>query len=188
VFFGVLRPDDTLTEPSGETPEGVPIYERPFGFGFSIAVEARRGLSNRSIGNSTYNDFGRPDLQIEVTRPLGNGSAEVCDATPPDDGGVPAINPPSFGDTQLITDRLNDLGCRFLDGTGNPESRLCSEGCVRFESGEFGCVSAEAVAQFCGLVARSIAFPAGDTLITVRVLDSLGNPGPPAQIVVRIPE
>jgi hypothetical protein len=187
VFFGVLRPDDTLTDPVGTTPEGVPIYERPFGFGFSIVVEAARGVSNKPVADSAFNEYGRPDLQIQVTRPLGNGSTIVCDALPPDAGGVPAINPPSFGDSQIITDRLNDLACRFVDGKGNPEGRQCSEGCVKFESGDQGCVDRKTSIQFCTLVSRTIEFPPGDTLVTVRVLDALGNPGPPAQIVMRIP-
>jgi hypothetical protein len=188
VFFGVLRPDDTLKEPDGTTPEGVPIYERLFGFGFSIVVEAARGLAKKDVGSSAFNDYGRPDLQIQVTRPLGNGSTVVCDALPPDAGGVPAINPPSFGDSQIITDRLNDLACRFVDGKGNPEGRQCSEGCVKFESGDQGCMSSKTSFQFCALVSRTIEFPPGDTLVTVRVLDSVGNAGPPAQIVMRIPE
>jgi hypothetical protein len=187
-FLGVLRPDDTLTDPTGATPEGVPIYERPFGFGFSIVVEAARGVSRESVAASAFNEYGRPDLQIQVTRPLGNGSPSVCDALPPDAGGVPAINPPSFADSQMITDRLNDLACRFVDGEGNPEGRLCSEGCVKFESGEQGCVDQKTSFQFCALVSRTIEFPSGVTLVTVRVLDTVGNPGPPAQIVVQLPE
>jgi hypothetical protein len=186
-FLGVLRPDDTLTDPSGTTPEGVPIYDRPFGFGFSIVVEAALGLSREFVGTSAFDEYGRPDLQIQVTQALGNGSATVCDALPPDAGGVPAIAPPSFADSQLITDRLNDLGCRFVDGSGNPKGRKCSEGCVRFETGDLGCVNAGTSIQFCALVSRTIAFPPGETLVTVRVLDVDGNPGPPAQIVVRLP-
>ena len=188
VFFGVLKPDDTLTQPIGENPSGIPIYHRPFGFGFSLVVEGSRGLSNAPVGPLSFNDLGRPDLQIQVTRPLGNGSTIVCDDLPPDAGGVPAINPPSFAEDQIISDRLNDLGCRFVDGAGVPESRLCTEGCVRFETGEFGCVSEETKTQFCGLVARTIEFPPGDTLVTVRLIDTRGNPGPSAQIIVRIGE
>jgi hypothetical protein len=183
----LLRPDDTLIEPVGFDPSsGVPIFDRPFGFGFSILIEARPGSSGRPVARSSFNEFGRPDLQIQATRSLGNGSPAVCDVLPPDPGGVPGINPPSFGDSQVVSDRLNDLGCRFVDGAGNPTGRNCSEGCVRFESGEFGCVETTATTQFCGLVARTIEFPLGETLITVRVRDTQGNLGRPAQLIVRI--
>lgn len=188
VFFGIARSDGEVIDPVGTDAFGVPIYERPFGAGFVIIVEARPGLSGRPVARSTYEDFGSPDLQIEANRALGNGSTAVCDVLPPNPGGVPGIEPPDFSDDPFVIDRLNDFGCRFVDGGGNYQGQLCTEGCVRFSSGELGCQAPNATVQFCSLVAaKTFPFPAGDTRLSVRVLDALGNPGPIAQIIVRIP-
>jgi hypothetical protein len=186
-FFGLLSADDLQQLPDGTDAMGRPIYVRPFGFGFTIVVEAAISPP-RAPGASTYDPFGRPDLEIEADRPLGNGSTAVCDNMQPNLGGVPAINPPDFSDTQTVADRLNDFGCRFLDGAGLPGGRACDENnaCVRFETGVFGCVSPNSRRQYCGMVPSNLAFPQGDTIMTVRVRDNLGNPGPPAQIVIRI--
>jgi hypothetical protein len=188
VFFGVLRSADTMQEPTETNVDGVPIYDRPFGSGFSLVVEAARGPSSRTIGPSTFNEAGCPDLQIQVSRPLGDGSSRVCDTMPPDDGGVPAVDPPDLSDDPAICDAFNDLGCRFVDGENVPQSRPCSEGCVLFESGDQGCASEAAEAQFCGRIAKAAEFPSGETLVTVRVRDAGGNLGPPAQLIIRIPE
>ena len=189
VFFGLARADDVLIASSGKTQQGVDIYEPLFGSGFSLVVEATRGISNRNVGTQTYNEFARPDLQIEVNRPIGDGSPTVCDDMLPNIGGVPATNPPSFADDPAITDHLNDLGCRFVDGTGQRLGRVCTEtaACVRGSDGQFGCVSPQTTVQFCGLIPKPVEFPVGDTVVTARVRDALGNTGPPAQIVVRIP-
>ena len=119
-----------------------------------------------------------PDLQIQVTRPLGDGSSLVCDDAPPMLGGVPAINPPSFDDTPSNADRLNDLACRFIDGGGNKIGRKCgdSTACVLGEDGIFGCVTTDATVQFCGFIGQALTFPPGDTLVTVRVRDVAGQP------------
>ena len=129
-----------------------------------------------------------PDLQIQVTRPLGDGSSLVCDDAPPTLGGVPAINPPSFDDTPANDDRLNDLACRFIDGGGNKIGRVCgdSTACVLGEDGIFGCVTADATVQFCGFMGQALTFPPGDTLVTVRARDVQGNLGAPRQLLVRV--
>lgn len=190
-YFGLLRPDDVILPPDGMTQQGVPFYVRPFGFGFSLVVEAIRGTGNRPVGDQTFAGFGRPDLQIQVTRPLGNGSAAVCDNTPPILGGVPAINPPSFEDDPAIDNRLNDLGCRFVDGADRTQGRGCQEdqACIRFDTGLFGCIdprTATGGRQFCAPIGTNLEFPIGDTFVTVRVRDTFGNLGPPAQLLVRV--
>jgi hypothetical protein len=189
-FFGLILPNDELIDPDGVDPTGIPIYERPFGSGFSIVVEAERGISNRNVATFAFDEFGRPDLQIQVNRPLGNGSTLVCDdgMFQLEVGGVPAINPPSFADDQGISDRLNDFGCRFQNGAGLPVGRACNEkfACIRFDNGAFGCVSPQAQRQFCGQISQNLEFPVGDTTVTTRVRDVDGNLGPPAQIIIRV--
>jgi hypothetical protein len=186
VFFGVLRADGTVVDPNGVDESGRPVYDRPFGSGFSLVVEAKRGASAKVVGEATFSEPGCPDLQVQVTRPLGDGSPAVCDSVPPDDGGVPAIDPPDLDDDPAACNALNDLGCRFVDGAGHPQGRQCSEGCVLFPSADLGCVSPGAITQFCALIAKSAEFAIGETLVTARVRDVEGNLGPPAQIIVRI--
>ncbi len=188
LYFGITNADDSFQAPTGTDAHGIPVYERPFGFGFSLVVEARHGTSLRDVGTSAYSDGGgTPDLQVQATRPLGNGSPAVCDGEAPTFGGVPAVDPPRLDDPDAIADALNDLGCRFIDGVGVPEGRTCQLGCVRFETGEFGCKAGDDVeVQFCAPVPMSLTFAAGDTLVSARVRDKVGNLGAPAQLIVRV--
>lgn len=193
-FMGMTKADDTLIDPepliNPEDPNEIRVYKRPFGSGFSLVIEARPGISGRPVGKSTFDGGGCPDFQIQVTRDLGENPTEaVCDVLPTDPpGGVLGTNPPRLDDSFDTCSRLNDLGCRFVDGLGMAVGRNCNgeQSCVRFESGEFGCVAPDATAQFCGFVARTFEFPAGDTLVSVRARDSQGNLGPIAQMIVRV--
>jgi hypothetical protein len=166
-----------------------PVYQPPFGHGFSIVVEAKPGASHATAGNSTYNPGGTPDLQIEVTQPLGDGSAAVCDNMMPMLGGVPATNPPDFGDDPGVADRLNDLGCRFIGGAGEMTGHPCddSSACVLGIDGQHHCAAGDSSIQFCGSISQNLEFPSGDTLVTARVRDVRGNLGPPQQLIVRVP-
>jgi hypothetical protein len=186
-FYGLTRADDILLAPIA-VENGIPVYSPAFGFAFSIVVEAKPGPSRGRVGLSTFGDGSSPDLQIQVTRPLGDGSSLVCDDAPPLLGGVPAINPPSFDDTPANADRLNDLGCRFIDGGGNKIGRTCGDNtaCVLGDDGIFGCVTQEATVQYCGFIGQALTFPPGDTLVTVRVRDAQGNLGAPRQLVIRV--
>lgn len=186
VFFGLILPDDSLRDPTEVGADGVPIYELPIHSGFSLVVEAERGISGEPVGDSSYEPFGVPALQVQTTSQLGNGSEDVCDDGMENPGGVPAINPPRFDDPE-VTGVLNDLGCRFVNGRGLPTARNCSEqACIRFETGQYGCESEDAERQFCGLMTASLSFPFGETLVSARVLDADDNPGPVARLIVRI--
>lgn len=186
-FIGILRADNTLVDPAGTDAEGRVVFERPTGSGFVIVVEAERGTNNRIPGELSYNPEGPPDFQIEANKPLGNGSATVCDNMLPDFGGVPGIDPPDFSDVPSITDVLNDFGCRFTNGAGEPIGRHPpNEGCVLFTDGEYGFVNSETDVQFCGTVTRPMLFETGNTVLTARVLDASGLPGPERQIVIRV--
>jgi hypothetical protein len=186
-FVGLARPDDTLIEPVGVTKEGWPIFERPFGYGFTIVIEGKRGPNNRQPGLITFDEFGRPDLQIVVSRALGDGSATVCDDMPPIIGGVPASA--GFAETQEISDAMNDFGCRFVDGSGLPMGRGRSEeACTRFEDGGFRFVNPDSRVQFCGPIAPPFGFAVGDTNVLVRLRDQSDQVGPSVSFVIRISE
>jgi len=170
------------------TPDGLRIYSRTLGNGFSLVVEGGPGLSGAAVGSSAYqpNLTSFPDLQVEVSNPLGNGSAAVCDSSGSMPGGVPAVDPPDFTPTQTDINAVNDLACRFLDGSGAPVGRSGSDSCVMFPSGDFEFVNSMSTIQFCGFIDGLLNFPSGDTLVTARLRDVNGNAGPPAQIVIRI--
>ena len=125
---------------------------------------------------------GRPDLQIENNRDLGAGTQAMCD-TGLTGGGVPGVNPPDFSpDNNFVTDALNDFACRFESQIGQSDS--CTMVDVTHTPAT---VSRNAKVQFCDHVANESAFHSGDNIVTVRLRDTNGNLGPPAQIVVRVP-
>lgn len=193
-FFGLTRADDRLVPSSATTADGTPIFVRPVTIddaasGFFVVVEAAPGASGSAVGTSSYDVtlLDLPDLQIQVDRPLGDGSAAVCDDPMNMPGGVPALAPTSFDETQEVIAIVNDFACRFEDGQGNTEARTASrDSCVSFESGDFAFVDDETTAQFCGAINVPLAFPRGDTVVTARVRDVDGNVGPVAKIVVRV--
>lgn len=192
-FFGLARADEALIPQSGMTPGGIPIFTRPFGNGFRIVVEGAPGPSFADPGVSSFSfgAFAFADLQIQTTRALGNGSAAVCDRGGNDAGGVPAINPPNFDQTQMILNAVNDFSCRFVDGGDAFRGRTNTmDSCVQNppDSGTFSFVDARTRVQFCGLVDLAIKLPPGDTTLTVRLRDTFGNVGVPRQIVVRVNE
>lgn len=213
-FLGLTAADDSLVTPSDTGTNGLFTYKWASGTGFSIVVEAKPGANGVAVGRAAYagaacgsggvcgqsiatpaglaaaeqtllSDF--PNLQIEVSQPLGNGSPAVCDTSGPAAGGVPATDPPSFDSVDAIVGALNDLGCRFIDGCGMPCGRS-GDSCAKVPpTDDYGFVENDSTIQFCGgPINRFIAFPPGDTLVTVRVSDELGNPGPPAQIVIHV--
>ena len=183
-FAGIARADGRSVEPAGKTADGTPIYHHPVGAGFLMVVEGKPGISNSENGRSIYrydaNDpTQRPDLEIEVTRPLGDGSLAVCDARRPAIGGVPGIDPPSFADTPKVSAAINDLSCRFETFIESNAS------CTLNQYGDFEFLNKASKVQFCMVVARSWQFQPGDTLVSVRLRDTDGNPGPVSRFVLR---
>jgi len=184
-----------LVPQSGTTTSGIPVFNRVSGSGFSIVVEGKPGPNGKAVGTSAYESglTSFPDLEVEVSRPLGDGSLAVCDVpgtpapTPQPAGGVPAIDPPSFQPTQANIDTVNDLACRFIDGGGAPFGRGPSESCVKVEPTEdYVFANSTSTIQFCGFMTGVTDFPAGDTTVTVRLRDVDGNPGPTAQLVIHV--
>jgi hypothetical protein len=194
-YFGLVRADDTLVKTIDMTPEGLPIFARSFGSNFSIVIEARPGGTNAAIDSNTLNTNPvdprvLPGLQIEVSRSLGDGSSAVCDDEAPTIGGVPAIEPSDFSLIQKVADAINDLACRFKDGSGFHSGRNGpADACTTFPDGGFRFITGNqgTTTQFCAMINEPLSFPPGDTLVTARVRDIAGNISAVAQIVVRIP-
>ena len=182
--LGLARADGTPVQPISVDKNGVPVYGNFVGSGFILIVEGKPGISNLDTGRRVFaydpNDINaRPDLEIETNRDLGDGSPAVCDRRRPDIGGVPGINPPSFANTKKVAEVLNDLACRF-------ETFIESSGaCTMNKQGEFSFIKPESNIQFCMIVARAWNFPQGDTLISVRLRDKEGNPGPVKTMILR---
>ncbi len=183
-FAGAARADGNPTEPIGKTGKGVPIFLNHVGSGFFVVVEAKPGYSNLEPGRSIFqhdpkDPSKRPDLQIQVDRPMGDGSEAVCDARPPRFGGIPAISPMSFAENQRVSAALNDLSCRFETFIESDAS------CTNAPNGDFSFLSDDSTVQFCMVVARKWRFAEGDTTVSVRMRDREGNPGPISQFVLR---
>lgn len=183
-YAGAARADGYPTEPVGKTKDGWPIFVNHVGSGFIVVIEAKPGFSNLEPGRSIFrydpeDPSKRPDLEIQVDRPLGDGSEEVCDARPPKFGGIPAISPPSFAETKKVSAALNDLSCRFETFIESDAS------CTNAPSGDFAFVDSDSVVQFCMVVARKWRFSDGDTTVSVRLRDREGNPGPVSKFVLR---
>ncbi len=172
------------------TADGTPIFERPI-YGFSLVVEARPGGTQAPLGNSTFtwnpaNPTALPDLQIEVSNNLGNGSPAVCDETGTSAGGVPAVTPFDFSPNEAPA--INDLSCRFQDGTGQPQGRGATDACTLSLPAEvyqfvFPKVS---TIQYCGLITQVLAFPPGDTVVAARVRDTAGNLSAVSSLIIRV--
>jgi hypothetical protein len=191
--FGIARADNVVREPIDVTEDGVPIYDFPNPFGFIIYVEGRPGTQSGVPGSCGVQTEQNPvpvlcpgqtraDLEIQVDRAIGNGSATVCDYIGTPLGGVPAINPPDFSDTPLIDDRINDFACRFFTHTSTATA------CTFDPLGNFAFVSNLTFIQYCSapVVGSEAAFPSGDTRVTVR-LRAGPVVGVPRSIIVRVP-
>jgi hypothetical protein len=183
-YAGIARADGRSVPTDGKTADGTPIYRHPVGSGFMVVIEGKPGINQVENGRSIYrysadDPTQRPDLEIEVTRPLGDGSVAVCDARRPSIGGIPAIDPPSFAETATVSAALNDFSCRFETFIESNAS------CTVNQYGDFQFFNKDTKVQFCMVVARSWQFPQGDTLVSVRLRDTDGNPGPVSRFVLR---
>lgn len=182
-----------MRTPTGQTPDGVPIFTFPNPFGFLIVVEARSGTSGIfpgacGVGSLQDCSNGRSSLELIADRSLGNPTAAVCDTTPPNFGGVPGVPSLDLSSAQA-TDPINDLACRFE--SHQPTSDACTlnkhgiPGYVRDDQGD----GIKSVIQYCSQLVLSgqYPFPSGLTRLKVQVQDGRGNLGNQAQIAVQIP-
>jgi len=186
----VANGDDQLVSPVDTAEDGTPIYERS-AYGFSLVIEARPGGTGANVGSSTFNwsaanPTSLPDLQIEASNNLGNGSAAVCDDSGPTAGGVPAVTPFNFSAAEAPA--INDLSCRFKDGAGAPAGRDNADACTSFPpTDDFHFVDPSSTIQYCGLITGVIEFPTGDTVVAARVRDVAGNLSAISTIIIRVP-
>jgi hypothetical protein len=186
-YFGAARADGLPVEPESVDAKGVPTFLSVAGSGFILVVEAKPGSGGFEVGRRTFvhgpeDPSLRPDLEIQVTRDLGDGSKAVCDRRRPELGGVPKINPPNFEGGQAVADALNDLSCRFEAFTESEFS------CTLNSLGNYAFVKGDTANQFCVIVAKSFAFPEGITEVRVRLKDVEGNPGPVSTVRIRRPK
>jgi len=184
--------DNHPRQPISFTHDGTPIFDFSNGFAFLIVVEGRAGTNSGSPGIcGTVDSEGglvacsgpRSDFEIQVNRPLGNGSPEVCDIGIPGlPGGVPAINPPDFSSTAVIDATINDLACHF------DSHRSRGDACTLDERENFDFVNPLTLIQYCSapVLGSDASFPPGDTLLTVR-LRAGAVVGEPRSIIVRVP-
>jgi hypothetical protein len=187
-FFGVATAFNSVLTTTTTDDSGNPVYERDTGAGFFLVVEAKAGKSRRPPGSSTSNgdDQSPPDMQIEATRNLGNGSSLICDVGPAPNqplGGVPGINPPSFDfSSPQVVAALNDFGCRFDIHTDQFP-------CTNNDNGNPAFVKPDSSVQYCtmSVLGNELHFPRGDTLVTVQLRDTGGNIGFPQRLVIRVP-
>jgi hypothetical protein len=184
-FFGLARADDLPLAPAGIDAAGRSVFERREGQALTLVLEARRGTFPLEL--AAYDPGGTRGVEFLVSRPLGDGSAAVCDYLPPLVGGVPGTDPPVFSADPPVEQAIDDLGCRVNDGTGAPVARLGQSACTRMEpSFEYGFVEAGSELQFCLPVARAWGFAVGDTVVAARVRDSAGFVSATREIVVRV--
>jgi hypothetical protein len=187
-FFGAARADGSSVEPKSVDKKGIPTYISAVGSGFMLVIEAEPGPSGLAPARQVFayvagDPKSQPDLQIETSRNMGDGSPVVCDRSRPNIGGIPGISPPSFAETQRVSDAINDFACRFEIFVQSDSS------CTLGKNGEYSFINKDSTTQFCMIVARAWAFPPGETLLSVRVRDNAGNPGPVKQMrILRSPD
>jgi hypothetical protein len=186
--LGLARADDQPIARIASDETGREIYRSPLGQGMSLIVEARPGPLLSRVGMNAYQPFGLPDLQIILSRPLGDGSTSVCDNRLPDVGGVPATTPLLFSGSPGVSAAINDLGCRVDNGAGQPLGRASQHACTRADGTTtgFAFVSPESSIQYCLPIAGAWRFPAGDTIVAARVRDVDGRVGQVREMVIRV--
>ncbi len=195
-YFGIATADNRVLTPTGQTDDGVPIFDFPNDFGFIIVGEGRPGTSRvalaacglqNSLAGQCQN--GRSAAQLIFGRALGNGSAAVCDTSPPNIGGVPAVASLTFDQSPMVTDAINDIGCRL-------DTHPTTEGaCTLDELGNYSWVHyvlgdpTNTTMQYCSapVVGSELSFSSGITRVKLQIQDNAGNVGNQAEIAIRVP-
>ncbi len=185
-YFGVALADGSQQPPAAYDNDGRPIYQTNSA-GFFVVIEAQPGQDGTAPGYEAFeydptDPSVLPDLQVVLARPLGDGSAALCDKN-----GVPSVFPFAFADTQSVADAINDFGCRISDGAGNPRGVSNDDACTYFTDGSYHYVEKSSAVQFCTQVLpRTLRFPPGKTAIKARVRDTQGVVGAERAIIVSV--
>lgn len=172
------------------TPEidslGRRVFRRTAGQ-FLLIVEAGPGTSARQPSSEGVfsggallpiaHVSGRPSLQVQSARNLGNGSLEVdCRTTPL--GGVRGFPSLDFAAGSTVTTGLTDMACRFELATSTTTA------CTRDRYGNFAFLGSGTTRQFCFQVKTVDEFPDGVNVVAVQLRDTSGNLGPKKEFVV----
>jgi hypothetical protein len=170
-FLGVTNSQDSLIN-GGQVPST----------GFHIVIEGKPGPSGQAVATSTVGVLGNPnaapDLQILVDHDLGAGSPGQDAGMSQTCAGVPAET--EFSDSQAVTDALNDFGCYFT-------AHGRDDACVQTFDGSLGFIDSQSTVQFCSVpIPPSLSFPAGDTVVSVRLRDVNGALGPIMHMTLQV--
>ncbi len=154
---------------------------------FLLVVEAGLGTSNRAPGSEgVYSNnaiapithsSGRPSLQVQSKRNLGNGSLKVDCRTKPL-GGVRGFSGLDFAAGTDVTTALTDMACRFEVTTSTATA------CTRNHNGDFAFLGSGSSRQYCFQVKTVDEFPLGENIVAVQLRDTSGNLGPRKEFVV----
>ncbi len=147
-------------------------------------VEYRLGLSGQPV-NANFcpvDTTARPGLWVESDQGLGPPGTPPAQCPTPV-GGVPAVNPPSFGPDQTITDALRAFAFRFLPFTTTaPCTFTDPSGLPKLVDP----TPSEVYQQYCTKAENAFAYPLGTSVLSAQLQDGSGNLGPTAQVVVRV--
>ena len=175
-YFGIAKADGTLINQTTALADGTAVYSYPSGSGFIVVVEVKPGSSGSTPGYLVYNASGAPDLQIISNTPLGNGNAAVCEPYRGSVGGIPAASPFSLADATVITNTLNDFGCRFQSGRATLD-----------QSFNYAYANSSSQRQYYLVVSSATKFRDNwTTTLQVKMRDQAGNFGNIKTIQVRI--
>ncbi len=188
-YIGIAAADDAIVRPIGVDEDGRPVYSRLIGSAFSLVIEAAPGSRGRPVGESAFASNGvLPDLQMLLSRDIGDGAAEVCDVDDDNQvfGGVPGVESLDFDGGPTVIAAINDLGCRVNDGTGAALGRTNQSPCTRDDFGNFSFVDRRSTIQFCLPIAKAWEFQGGDTIAAARVRGVDGGLSAVEEMLIRI--
>ena len=195
--FAVANAANDIQAPIGFDPAGRPVFNHPFGQGFSLVIEVRAGANRHNPGvyPAPYYDRRR----AARSRHADDRVAGARRRQPGDLRHVPAGAGRCAGDGSVPV-RLDAGGARHRPRHGVPIRRRHAASWSRGRSRSrharasdeafgFGFVDRGSRIQFCGLIATAWSFPVGDTIVGARAKDGEdGVFGAVREIVVRIGE
>ncbi len=173
-----------MPTPTPYTGPGPQVFTWGVSSGMKLVIET-------NVAVPTPNPFActGPNVQVESNNQLGSSLTPLCSGGSFDPNNnyqesVPAVPTPHF-DTPDITDALQSFATTFATYTA---AGWCTPDPTGFPV-EGRTIVVGTTLQFCTYppgVTPYQGFPPGDTLLTARLVDAFGTPGPTKQIIVRI--